>query len=134
MRHFPLLVIPFLLYNALAFIIFADTATDFREASLFTMPMLSGGTFVLSVRAALVLLALLLLAFEVIKAARIWRGSIVDHALATALLIAFLVEFLLVPQAATDTFFILMGIALVDLVCGFAVSIRTASRDVSFGG
>jgi hypothetical protein len=48
------------------------------------------------------------------------------------LFVAFLVEFLLVPQAATGTFVILTAIALVDLVCGFAVSIRTATRDISF--
>ena len=71
---------------------------------------------------------------EVVKAARIGRGSIVDHVFATALFVAFLLEFVLVPQAATGTFLVLTAIALIDLVCGFAVSIRTASRDVSFGG
>ena len=42
-----------------------------------------------------------------------------------------MVEFLLVPQAATGTFLVLGAIALVDLICGFAVSIRTASRDIT---
>ena len=47
--------------------------------------------------------------------------------------IAFLVEFLLVRGAATQTFFILMTIAFIDVVGGFAVSIRSAGRDVSIG-
>jgi hypothetical protein len=34
------------------------------------------------------------------------------------LFVVFLLEFLLVPEAATSTFVVLMGIALVDLVCG----------------
>jgi hypothetical protein len=132
MRHVPLLVIPFLLYNAFAFLIFADYAVDFRDASMGSMPMASGATFTLSVSASIILLALFLLAIEVVKAARIGRGAITDHVLATVLFVAFLVEFLLVPQAATGTFVILTAIALVDLVCGFAVSIRTATRDISF--
>ena len=46
-------------------------------------------------------------------------------------LIAYLVEFLLVAQAATPTFFILMMITLVDVVAGYSVSIRNASRDLT---
>jgi hypothetical protein len=132
MRHIPLLVIPFLVYNGFAFLIFADAELDFQAAEVGGMRMASGATFTLSLDVVIVLLALFLLAIEVVKAARIGRGSITDHVLATVLLIAFLVEFLLVPQAATGLFVILTAIALVDLVCGFAVSIRTATRDVSF--
>jgi hypothetical protein len=41
-----------------------------------------------------------------------------------------LVEFLLVPQAGTSTFFLLMMIGLVDVMVGFIVSIRTSQRQV----
>jgi hypothetical protein len=95
--------------------------------------MASGATYILTVGDSLIVLALLFLSVEVVKAARIGRGSITDHVFATMLFIAYLVEFLLLPQAATGIFVILMVIALADLVCGFAVSIRTATRDVSFG-
>ncbi len=134
MRHVPLLVIPFLIYNAFAFLVFVDHEAGFQEARAVSFPLISGATFTLSLGAAIVLAALLFLAIEVVKAARIGRGSITDHVLATVLLVAFIVEFLIFPQAATETFVILMAIALVDLICGFAVSIRTATRDVSFGG
>jgi hypothetical protein len=134
MRFIPLLVVPFLLYNAFAFLVFKDYQGDFRTAEMFSMQMVSGVTFTLSVGTAVIVFALLLLGVEVVKAARIGSGSIVDHVFATALLVACLLEFVLVPQAATGTFLVLTVIALIDLVCGFAVSIRTASRDVSFGG
>jgi hypothetical protein len=134
MRHIPLLVIPFLVYNGFAFLIFADSAVDFGASEVGSVRMASGATFTLSVGQTIVILALFLLAIEVVKAARIGRGSITDHVLATVLFVAFLVEFLLVPQAATGVFVVLTVIALVDLVCGFAVSIRTATRDVSFDG
>jgi hypothetical protein len=131
MRHFPLLLIPFLLYNAFAFLIFEDYEVDFRDATLFSLPMASGATFTLSVSASIILVALLLLGVEIVKATRIGSVSIVDHVLATALFTVFLLEFLLVRQAATNTFLILTAIALLDLVCGFAVSIRSATRDVT---
>jgi hypothetical protein len=104
---------------------------DFREAIMFSVPIVSGATFSLTVSATIILMAVMLLGFEVVKAARIGSGSIADHMLATALFVLFLLEFLLVPEAATSTFAILMAIALVDLVCGFAVSLKSATRDVS---
>jgi hypothetical protein len=131
MRYLPLLIVPFLLYNAFAFLIFKDYAHDFPVAELWRVVLPSGETFSLTVSTTIVLLAVLLLGIEVVKAARIGAGSIVDHIFATILLIAFVVEFLLVPQAATGTFVVLAGIALIDLICGFAVSIRSASRDIS---
>ncbi len=131
MRYVPLLVVPFLLYNVFAFLIFADAGADFGAESMLSLTMASGATFTLSVGATVILFALLLLAIEVVKAARIGAGSIFDHVAATALFVAFLLEFVLVRQAATSTFLVLTAIALIDLVCGFSVSIRTASRDVS---
>jgi hypothetical protein len=54
--------------------------------------------------------------------------SIMDHILAMALFVAMLVEFLLVRQAGTSTFFLLMVIAVVDVLAGFIVSIRGSQR------
>ena len=133
MRYVPLLVIPFLLYNAFAFLVFQDPQVDFRDAVMFSVPIVSGATFSLTVSATIVLMALFLLGVEVVKAARIGAGSVADHILATLLFVVFLLEFLLVPQAATSTFLVLMAIALVDLLCGFAVSLKSATRDVSIG-
>jgi len=72
--------------------------------------------------------AIFLLWIEIIKSTRIGMRSIMDHVLAMALFVAMLVEFLLVRQAGTSTFFLLMVIALVDVLAGFIVSIRSAQR------
>ena len=133
MHNVPLLVVPFLLYNAFAFLIFDDPAAGFAQAALFTVPMVSGTTFTLTVSATIVMMALFLLVFEILKSTRVGRGAIADHVLATVLFVVALIEFLLVPEAATSTFLILMAINVVDLVCGFAVSLRSATRDVTIG-
>jgi len=53
-----------------------------------------------------------------------------DHILAMALFIAMLVEFLLVQQAGTSTFFLLIAIALVDVLAGFVIRVRSSQRQV----
>ena len=45
-----------------------------------------------------------------------------------------LVEFLLVQQAATSTFFLLLVISFVDVIGGFIVTLRTAQRDITIEG
>jgi hypothetical protein len=45
-----------------------------------------------------------------------------------------IVEFLLVAQAATSTYFLLLVIGLVDVLGGFAVTLRTSQRDLTIEG
>ena len=44
-----------------------------------------------------------------------------------------LIEFLTVKEAATSVFFIIMFIALIDVIAGFSVTIRAARRDLNVG-
>jgi hypothetical protein len=131
MHVFPLLIIPIVLYNVFAFFIFTDYDAGFRSAAIFTVPMVSGARFTFTVSAAIILMALVLLAAELMKATRITASAVGDHVVATAIFVACLLEFLLVRQGATSTFLILTMIALLDLVGGFAVSLRSATRDVN---
>ena len=78
--------------------------------------------------------SILILLIEMVKAARLSRRSIIDHILSMVLFVAMLIEFLLVPQAGTATFLLLLVISFVDVTGGFAVSIRAAQRDISFSG
>ena len=52
---------------------------------------------------------------EVMKVARIGTRTVVDHALSLLLFLGMLVEFLLVKQAATATFFLLLVISFIDV-------------------
>jgi hypothetical protein len=129
----PLLLIPFVLYNLIAFgFISASGSTPF-DANVFSMNMMSGGLFTLSLGHLLLLVSLVLMFFEIIKSSRTSNASVIDHLLSTLVFVAFLVEFLLVKSAATAVFFLLMIMALVDVLAGFSVSIRSAGRDVTLG-
>ena len=123
---FPLLLIPFAIYNMIAFL----TPGVSWTSSVTTVRMMSGQDWVLTWEDILLAFAILLLAVEIIKATRMGVRSIVDHVLAMALFIVMLVEFLLVKQAGTSTFFLLTMIGLVDVLVGFIVSIRSSQRQV----
>jgi hypothetical protein len=126
---FPLLLIPFAIYNMIAFLFkagFSDT--------LFSVRMLSGATLNVTTSDALIILSIVLLFVEILKATRIGTRSIVDHVLSFVLFIVMAGEFLIVPWAATSTFLLMLVIAFVDVVGGFSVSIRTAQRDIGLEG
>jgi hypothetical protein len=123
---FPLLLIPFAVYNMIAFL----TPGVGWTTPAATIHMMSGVDWVLTWEDILLAFSILLLAVEIMKSTRIGLRSIVDHILAMALFIALLVEFLLVQRAGTSTFFLLTMIGLVDVLVGFIVSIRGSQRQV----
>jgi hypothetical protein len=127
MVAFPLLLIAFAIYNMVAFL----TPGVSWIAPLFTVNMPSGAGWAVSVGDILIAFALFLLFFEVLKAARNTARSVFDHVLSTLIFIAALVEFLLVREAGTSVFAILLIIALVDVLGGWSVAVRTARRDFS---
>jgi hypothetical protein len=130
----PLLIIPFLIYNAVAFTAFGGATEGWRGTDLLTIPMVSGQSWALTAGDLLLVVGLICLFFEVIKSTNTGRSSVIEHMASTALFVVFLVEFLLLAPAASSTFFILMMMALVDVVAGFTISITGAGRDVTMGG
>lgn len=127
----PLLVIPFILFN-LGLTATPAEGGGFWQRELFSVSMMSGGVWSMTMADALIVVALVLLFIEIMKSTRTSNRSIVDHVLSLFVFVAFLVEFLLVQGAATSLFFTLMLIALVDVLAGFSVTIRSSGRDVNF--
>ncbi|HEV7717747.1 MAG TPA: hypothetical protein VGO70_02100 [Arsenicitalea sp.] len=127
----PLLVLPLILYNIVAFVVFGGTGAGWGNPVL-SIPMVSRAVWGLTGGDLLLLAGLVCLFFEILKSTRTGSASIIEHILSTAVFVIFLVEFLLVGAAATSTFFILMVMSLIDVVAGFSVSITSAERDVSY--
>lgn len=127
---FPLLLVPFAVYNMIAFL----TPGLEWTAPAVTVHMMSGRDWVLSWEDILLAFSIFVLWIEIIKSTQIGTRSVIDHILAMALFIIMLVEFLLVQRAATSTFFLLMIIVLVDVLAGFIVGMRSARRRIEFEG
>jgi membrane-anchored protein YejM (alkaline phosphatase superfamily) len=130
MFGFPLLLIPFAIYNIIAFLMPGVAWTSVVS----TVHMMSGTDWTMTTGDVLVALAILLLCGEVMKSSRISRRTIIDHALSLILFLGMLIEFILVKQAATATFFLLLVVGLIDVLGGFAVTLRSAQRDLTVEG
>jgi hypothetical protein len=124
---FPLLVIPFAIYNMIAFLTPGVSWSD----AIVTFTLISGAAWPVTASDALLGLAIVLMPLELYKASTPGARSVVDHILSMALFVVMLIEFVLVRQAGTSTFFVLMAIALLDAVGGFIVARRAAHRDLA---
>lgn len=135
---FPLLIIPVALYNLLA--LSANEAGELVSATtaplqavlneeFFSLPMISGVEWVLTQGDAIILLSIVFLFLEILKSTSTGTSTIVNHAISMMLFILCLIEFLLAPNFATSTFFILMSMTLLDVLAGVVVTIVSARRD-----
>jgi hypothetical protein len=125
---FPLLLIPFAAYNIVTFVLaLPDTFWTTQAAAV---PMTSGQIWILTWEDVFLAGSIFLLWIEIIKSTHLGVRAIIDHVLAMIVFIAMLIEFLLVKSAGTSTFFLLLVICLVDVLAGFIISIRSASRQV----
>src|SRR5271154_2771521 len=127
---FPLLLVPFAIYNMIAFL----TPGASWDAPVTTVHMMSGQDWMLTWEDVLIAFSIFLLWIEIIKSTRVGMRSVMDHILAMGLFIAMLVEFLLVQQAGTSAFFLLMIIALVDVLGGFVIGMRSGRRQIEIEG
>jgi hypothetical protein len=124
---FPLFLIAFAIYNMIAFI--TPVPWDYKLA---TVPLYSGAEWAITLGDGLIALTLIFLLFEMIKAAGASSRALFDHMLSTLIFLAAAAEFLLVPAAATSVFATLLFISFVDVVGGWAVTLRAARRNVPF--
>jgi hypothetical protein len=130
LRSIPLLVIAFILYNAIVFMFGTEALTSL---ALPEITMLSKGVWRFTWGDFVILVTLFLLFTELVKATYTSTSSLVDHGLSMLVFIACLVEFLMAPQAATSPFFIVMVATGIDVVAGFTIGIRVAQRDLTLG-
>jgi hypothetical protein len=118
-----------LAYNALVLPGGNPAAT--LTASVIGTSLASGAAFILTVGELLLLIGVLALFIEIVKATRGSMGSAVDHALSALVFVAYLIEFLLVKAAGTGVFLVLTLMSFLDLIAGFTVTIGAARRDLT---
>jgi hypothetical protein len=115
---FPLLIIPFAIYNMILFLLhmpFTDT--------VFTIPIAQSRELSLSIGDLLIMYSMLLLYIEVLKAARFDSKGLVDHILSLVLFAAITAELVLVPEAESSTLLLLSALSFIDLITGLSLAI-----------
>jgi hypothetical protein len=121
---FPLLLIPLAIYNIFVFLMpgvaFTAPVTDV------TLP--SQAAWSATVGDALLTLGLILLLFEMVKAARPGARYLTDHLLSLIVFGMAVAEFLLLAPFANSTFFLLVVMAGVEFLGGASLGIRNRRR------
>jgi hypothetical protein len=112
---FPLLLIPFALYNIVAFLLNMPL-TD----TVFSIPLPDDRSMPVNTGDLLVVIAMLLLYIEILKATRLGKTGI-DHLLSFVLLAAMASQLALVPRAMTSTLMLLTVLGFVDFITGLSV-------------
>ena len=98
---------------------------------IYDFDLSSGAHVALTVSHVFILVGIVFLYVEILKATRPSVLAIVDHGLSMLVFVLFLVEFIAVAEVGNSTFLILTMLTLTDVIAGFTVSISTARRDIS---
>ena len=124
MIGFPLLLIPFAIYNIFVFLMPGVAFTT----PIIDVPLMSGVTWAPTFGDALLTLGVLLLLLEVIKASRPGTRYLTDHLLSLIVFGAAVAEFLLLAPFGTSAFFLLTVLMAVEFLAGISLSIRNRHR------
>jgi hypothetical protein len=126
--------IPWLAGVVIIYVIVAAIDPDALGRQLLAITMPSGGIWSLTVMDLILLLGLVGLFAEILKATRTSRVSVADHALSMLTFVICLILFLLWTGAATSGFFLLIWLTVIDVIAGFTVTLAGARRDIGLAG
>lgn len=119
MIGFPLLLIPLAIVNIVVFLM--GLRLDRLQEPVVTVGLPSLQPWTVTFSDVLLALGLFLLFLEVVKSARPGAKYVTDHLLSIVVFAAAAAEFLLLPQFAHSTFFLLTLMAFTDVVAGIAI-------------
>ncbi|MCB0259642.1 MAG: hypothetical protein KDI38_07920 [Calditrichaeota bacterium] len=128
-KWFPLLAIPLACFNLELLLMGRYTSDAAKSAIAFNFLLPSNDVLQITLNGVLLILAVVILFFEICKSTSASTVSIVEHALSVMVFIIFLMEFLLMPGLGTAEFLLTTLISLVDVLAGITVSITAARRD-----
>ena len=128
----PLLAIPVIIYNLIAFTQDPSGAQAALTNPLFSIHMPTQASWAISLGDLLLAAALVVLFVELLKSTTSGKTAIINHSLSMILFIVCLVEFLLLPAFATSTFFLITLMVVLAVLAGFIVTIVSARRDIDF--
>ena len=124
----PLMALVIIAYNIIVYL----TGLT-MDSPITTITLISGAMWTITIGDLIVFFGLILLFLELVNSTQTGASTIVNHALSMLVLLIALVEFIVLPQFGTSTFFVLVMLALFDVIAGFTVTITAARRDFTVG-
>jgi hypothetical protein len=129
LAYIPLFGIVLIIYNVMMFMGVDFNSVVFNMSSQVTDGQTTSQA--VNVGDLIIMLGVICLYVEVIKATRASMASVIDHVVSLIVFIVFLIELILVKSAGTPDFLILTLMSLLDVIAGFTITISSAKRDIS---
>lgn len=130
---FPLLAVSLVTYT-IAVVAFGAEGQSAESVvwtarTLVEVPLVSGDKWVVTLGHGFIILSMVFLFVELLRATKTGTDSLVNHALSAVLFIVALLLFIIVPGYGNSIFFIFMSMTFMDFMAGFIVTTVTARRD-----
>jgi hypothetical protein len=122
----PLLALVVIAYNIVVYL----TGLA-METVVFTVHLVSGASWQVELGDVLLVFGLAMLFMELVNATKTGSSTIINHALSMLVLLVAVVEFIVLPPFGTSVFFLILVLALLDVIAGFTVTITAARRDLN---
>ena len=106
----------------------------FLDKKIFSIPMVSKDHWTVHWHDIFVIVGLICLFQETIRSTGTGDATVVNHILSMGVFVVCIIEFLVLRGFATSTFFLLMLMALIDVIGGFVISLKSARRDIGISG
>ena len=104
------------------------------DAELLSVGMISGGEWTIRAGDLFLMISLIFLFVEILRATKTGTDSLLNHALSAVLFVAALLLFIVVEQFGNSVFFLYVMMTALDFMAGFIVTTVTARRDFGVTG
>ena len=128
---FPLLTVSLVLYGVTTL---ASGGSAWTGAQLIELVMVSGNRWVISYGDGFLMMSLVFLFIEILRATKTGTDSLLNHALSAVVFIAALLMFVVLDGYGNSVFFIFVMMTALDFMAGFIVTTVTARRDFGVSG
>lgn len=128
LKIFPLMAIPVTVYLLLGWF----AGANWLSSAAFSIPLRGDVSVALTGASLFLMLAIVCLFVELIKAVDTSRRALINHGLSVGILLVSLICFLSIKICGTSEFFLFLLLLVLDVVAGFVITAAAARRD--FGG
>jgi hypothetical protein len=126
---FPLLAISLIVYNVLVLVVGGPAMAAFLNRGI-EISLFSGDMWKFTIADLLIIVSLVLLFVEILKSTITTANSIANHALSMLVAVIALVQFLMMTGFGTSTMFLVICMAIIDVIAGFSITIVASKRDL----
>lgn len=129
-------MLPLLFFSLVIYFIttLAGGGAAWVDAELIELVMISGNRWQITYGDGFLILSLVFLFVEILRATKTGTDSLLNHALSAVVFVAALMMFITMDGYGNSVFFIFTMMAALDFMAGFIVTTVTARRDFGVSG